>query len=283
MISLRRILHEPLLHFLLLGGLVFGAFALISDAEPDTGDVKSVRITGSQAGQIVDSFRDTWRRPPTRDELDNMLEALVREDILVQEAMAISMDVDDTVIRRRLAQKMEFLISSSAGAQMPSEDDLQAFFQERAENYASAPSIAFEQVFLGAGPDPDSVSGALDALVAGRAPEEIGRATLLPQQFGPAARNPVDGVYGSGFFERVMAVEPGDWAGPVASGFGVHLVRVTDRDPGAVPDFDDVREEVEADWRKIETDRLSERIMQELRADYEVILPDAETLQALTQ
>lgn len=279
----RRILQEPLLHFLLLGALVFIVFAVTSEPEPEGETGKVVRITDAQVAQIADMFEETWRRRPTRDELDNMLAAQVREDVLVQEAAALSLDVDDAVIRRRLAQKMEFLITSSAGAQIPSEDALRAFFDERAEDYASAPAVAFEQVFLGADATQEQVSSTLDALKGGRTPGTVGRPTLLPAAVSLSARNPVDGTFGSGFFDAVMALEAGEWVGPVTSGFGVHVVRLSNRNPGAIPEFDEVRSEVEADWRRVESDRISEEIVEELRAGYDVVLPDPDALQALTE
>lgn len=278
---LKRLLREPLLHFLLLGAAVFALFEWTAPPAAPGADDKRIEVSEAQMRQLADRFRTTWRRPPTTAELENILNAYLREEILVREARALSMDSGDAVIRQRLAQKMTFLMESAAGAQDPDEATLQAFFEANIDRYRAPSRISFEQVFLGEAPTAEEVQTALTALSGGADPGSLGRATLLPPALSGATEREVNSTFGSRFLAALDRAEPGAWTAPVTSGYGVHAVRVVSRDPGARPDLQELRDRVVTDWRTEQAVTLSNELYDRMRSKYQIVKPDAETMQGL--
>ena len=241
---LARLVREPLLHFLLIGGVVFGAFAYLNPSTPANSDDSRIEITLQDLQQMVAQFKVTWRRPPTEAELDTLIESKLREHVLVREAEALSMDRGDPVIRQRLSQKMSFLINSAAGAATPSEDDLRTYYEENQEAFATPPKRAFRQVYAGPNVDEQTFQDVLAALKAGADPFTLGSRSLLPVELGLSDENQVDSRFGRGMFDALLQIAPGQWIGPVQSGFGMHAVFVTEEQEESVPPLDTVRAEV---------------------------------------
>lgn len=280
---LSRAIREPVLHFLVLGALLFGVFALVSDSEDTASAQDVVSVRPAEVAQLVSQFRQTWRRAPNSDELAGLIEGYVREEVLVREALSLSMDVDDPVIRRRLAQKMEFLITSSAAALVPSDEELQAQYEANIEAYSTGMQIAFEQVYLGSSPTSDEVTDTIAALASGDAPETLGQRTLLPPGMDLTGRQAIENTFGRGFFAAVSDIARGEWSGPVQSGYGTHLVRVTDRIAATQQPLDAVRAQVEADWRSAATEDLRASVFEELEARYQITTPSPDELDGLLQ
>jgi hypothetical protein len=267
---------------MLIGGAIFVFYSLAADPVPDD-PPDEVVVTTERASQIADRFRGVWMRPPEPTELGALIEEYVREEILVREALDLSMDRDDAVIRQRLAQKMQFLLESAAGSAVPTDQDLQAHFDENAADYESGARIAFEQVFLGEAPPDAGIEAALASLRAGADPQSAGRRTLLPGAMPMTGGRPVDATFGTGFVARLKELETGVWSGPVASGYGQHLVRVTERVPGGMPDLADVREQVEADWRRQRTAELVAAQYARMAEGYAIVRPDETELSGIVR
>jgi parvulin-like peptidyl-prolyl isomerase len=195
----------------------------------------------------------------------------VREEVYYREALALGLDRDDTVIRRRLRQKMEFLTEGAASAAPPEEAELRAHYNRYRERFARPARITFRQVLFASAED---AAAALAALAQGGDPEALGRPTLLPPAMEAAGEAAVDGTFGPGFFARLAAVAQGAWQGPVASAYGPHLVFVADAQAAATPPFEDVRALVEEDWRRETAEALREAGYRTLRARYRVVLPE---------
>ncbi|MEM1429131.1 MAG: peptidylprolyl isomerase [Pseudomonadota bacterium] len=267
------LLKQPLLHFLLIGAAFFGLFAVIDDS-PDLPDRPQIVVSEQDALWLAGQFQATWRRPPTPDELSGLVEEYVREEIYVREALALGLDQGDTIVRRRLRQKMEFLSEAGAEAATPDEAALRAHFDENADQFRAAPRVAFLQILLP--PErPEAADEVRASLAAGADPEALGQRTLLPHAIPPSTRSAVDGTFGTGFFDAVALLSPGEWAGPVTSGYGAHLVRLDAAEPGALPPFEEVRDRVELDWRADMADRLRTERFDTLSAQYDVVRPDA--------
>lgn len=262
------IMREPLVHFLLIGLLVFVAYDRLTISPPDSGSGNQIEITLDDVTKMVMQFETTWRRPPTATELDVLIEARIRESILVEEARALSMDQGDAIINQRLSQKMTFLLDSAARANAPSDEDLQAYFEENKDTYKTRPLISFESVYLGDAPEEADVRAVLDALSGGADPASLGTRTMLPARLPLSPPAAIDGIFGRGFFEAVTGVETGRRTAPVRSGFGVHAVRVIDRSPGAVPDLDAVMDQVSADYTRAAAAEVSQALYAELRERY---------------
>lgn len=265
-----RFLREPLLHFLLIGLAVFALHRAVAPPQSARAE-RVVEVTQAQADRLAAQFEAVWRRPPDAAELASLVDAYVREEIYYREALALGLDRDDTVIRRRLQQKMEFL--SDAGAETLTADDaqLQAYFGAHVDRYTPPARITFRQILL----DGEEAAAILAQLSAGADPQAFGRGTLLPAMMQEAPPTAVDGSFGQGFFAVLAELQPGAWTGPVDSTFGQHVVQVIAFAPAAAPRFETLRSLVEEDWRHEAGEALREARYQALREGYEIVTPPA--------
>jgi hypothetical protein len=270
---LRALVRDPLLHFFLIGGALFGVFALVDDAPPPVAS-NALVVTEDDARGLAAAFEATWRRPPTVEELDYMIGERVREEVYVREAVALGLDRDDEVIRRRLQTKMEFLTESGAEAVAPDDATLGAHLAAQAARFSQPALVAFEQVLLADGVPDDGADAVAVRLDAGDDPADAVRPTLLPPEITLSPPQVVDGIFGAGFFDALASLPEGRWAGPVQSSHGRHLVRVAERREARTPPLSDVREQVERDWRATLAADLREARFAALLARYEVVRPD---------
>ncbi len=267
---LLRVLREPLLHFLAIGGLIFVLFAAMSEPGPEPAD--TIVVGPERIERLARGFQAVWRRPPTDDELRAIIDDFVREEIYYRVALALGLDRNDTIVRRRLRQKMEFLTDSGTNLLEPTAGELEAYLAANEQTFRLGPRLAFEQIYLGETPDPESITRSLSALrsdpVTG--PSTLGQRTLLPAQLGLSPPNAIDGVFGKGFFELLAELPPGVWAGPVASAYGVHLVRILDSLPARTPPLEEIRDNVLRDWKAAKARELRELHYARLREHYVV-------------
>jgi len=262
-------LREPLLHFLLLGVLLFVLFEWIGG---DTGPMSN-RITVSQAQvrQLATAFTKTWQRPPTEAELKGLVDDYVREEIAYREAVAMGLDRDDTIIRRRMRQKIEFLVEDAASATPPAETELQAYLDAHAETFRLEPRVAFRHVYVdpSRGGDAAARAQALLSQLRNAGPEaaldDLGDSIMLEPEVPLVRQDEVARSFGSEFAAQVVTLPTGVWQGPVQSGYGLHLVMVREAVPGRAVTLDEVR-------RDVERDLLSERRRDQLAAMYEELL-----------
>ncbi len=271
-----RLLREPLLHFLTIGGLIFLLFGGLAGPRP--GPTDTIVVGPERIEQLARGFQSVWRRPPSDDELRAMIDEFVREEIYYREALALGLDRNDTVVRRRLRQKMEFLTDSAADLLAPAAGELEAYFAGNGPTYENGPRLAFEQVYLGENPVPDSVTLTLSALQSDTAAPSaaLGKRTLLPARFDLSLPGAIDGVFGQGFFERLADLPPKTWNGPVDSAYGVHLVRILESRPARTPPLEEVRDAVLRDWKATRAKEIREAHYAQLRARYVVEIRGAE-------
>jgi hypothetical protein len=274
---LKRLLPEPLVHFGGLALLIFAAYAVISPSATEPVETEIV-VTAPKAAQIAAVFERTWQRPPSDEELAALIDDYVEEEILVREALTLGLDQDDTVIRRRLRQKMEFLSNAETDALVPSDADLTAFLDSHRDRYSVEPRLSFEQVFLSPALRSDTLTGDATALLAvlsdasGTDPATLGDASLLPASIDRASLTEIGHLFGPEFAAELDALVPGVWSGPLASAYGAHLVRLTSREVGRTPTLDEVRNEVARDWtmeRKAEVDAQRKALR---RSQYQVTI-----------
>lgn len=271
---IRTILREPLVHFLVLGGALFVGFAWLSPEQPET--PQQIRVTQQDVQGLVQSFETAWRRPPTDDERMGLIEAHIRQEVLVREAEALGLDRNDAVIRQRLQQKMEFLLSASANALIPEEAELDDFLRANADRYRLPGEVAFTQVYLGQTAELGAVDAALAALAGGAGPETLGQTTLLPTTLPLTSVQAIDATFGPGVGAALSDVPLDQWVGPLVSGYGVHLVRVSERTAPVLPELAEIRDQVEAGWREAKADEMAEDLYQDLRAGFEISVEGAE-------
>jgi hypothetical protein len=223
-------LTEPLLHFLLLGFAIFGAYRLLG---PDEQPPSSIVVTAGIINGQIESFSRTWLRPPTPQEVEELIREYVREEVYYREGMALGLDRDDTVIRRRLKQKLEFVAEAQGIASEPTDDDLRAYLEQRRDAYRTDARLSFVHVFLNVERRGDVVAQDAARLLAGLRssdeaidPAALGDPTMLERQFEDVPLRDVAAQFGDGFADRVAQLPAGQWQGPIESAYGVHLVLV---------------------------------------------------------
>lgn len=268
---MKRVLREPLLHFLLIGVALFVIYGLVDDGMSGGTDNKVVVSTG-RIEQLANIFTKTWQRPPTANELKGIVDDFVLEEIYYRQAVAMGIDRDDTVIRRRLRQKFEFLTDDMAAASTPSDEELATYLAANAGDFLRDSTYTFRQIYLDPG-QPDVERTASEQLADLRAGNTVhGGAGLLPTSFEAAAARAVDGSFGRGFSQSLDALPVGEWVGPIESGLGLHLIRLETRIAGSLPVLEDIRPIVEREWanqKRLDTRQL---INEQLLQDYDVVI-----------
>lgn len=269
-----RFVKDPLIHFLLAGGLLFALFYLRggtgSESRPQ------VVITAAQIEELGRTAGLLRGRELTREELVAVVEPAIREEILYREALALGLDVNDDEVRRRLVEKMQYLSEDLADPEPATEAELEAFFQASPERFRIPEIVSFDQIFFSPRERGDAieadVAAALAALRAGSDPEDFGDRTPLQARFGDAPRDRVEVLLGTRLTEALFMLSLGEWSGPYESDFGLHLVRVIDRSAARLPTFEEVRElalQVYAQQRRSEANA---RAYDEMRARYDVVV-----------
>jgi parvulin-like peptidyl-prolyl cis-trans isomerase-like protein len=282
-----RVLREPLVHFLLLGALLF-LFSRWKSGPSDSGRIVVTRV---RIEQLATAFSRSWQRPPTERELAGLVEDYVKEEVYVREAIATGLDRDDTIIRRRLRQKLEFLTEDALEGAAPSDEDLRGYLKAHADSFRVEPRVAFRQVFLdrnrrGAAAQ-EQARALLVRLSSARPGADIsalGDSRMLPSVVELTPQSDVARVFGQEFAAQVTSLAPGSWAGPIASGYGLHLVEVTERVEGRLPELAEVRDAVARDWQGQRRKERKDSLFRSLLARYTVVVepPAAGTRQAAT-
>ena len=273
-----RVLKEPLLHFLVLAAGLFVLSRSFSETpsaeEPDTMVVSEQRINS-----LILIFRRTWQRPPTQQELDGFVEDYIKEEVFYREALAMGLDQNDTLIRRRLRQKLEFLAEDMADAVEPTDQQLQQYLDEHPDTFRVERRATFSHVFLSQERRGDSLSvDAAQLLAKLRStdgsvdPVELGDPSLLPHDYKNLREGEIPNLFGREFGAKLFATEPGAWSGPIESAYGLHLVLLHDKTEGRVPKLDEVREAVRRDWYAARRAASKEEFFQALRQKYKVVV-----------
>jgi hypothetical protein len=272
------LLREPLTQFLLLGAALFAAFAVAGDRTRD----ESVVVASGRIEQLAAGFARTWQRPPTAGELERLIDDFVREEIHCREARAMGLDRDDTVVRRRLRQRMELLLEGAARVSPPSDEELRAYLLEHLDAFRIDPRFAIRQVFLSRdrrgdaiGPDARALLARLTAAGPDAEVASLGDPLMLPQELELTPRREVARLFGDGFAGRLSQLEPGRWTGPVESGYGLHLVLVRERVEARLPDLAEVRNAVARERLAARSKAAVEAAYRELRARYSIVVEQA--------
>jgi len=274
-----KILREPLLHFLLIGAAFFLLYGAFSDpVSEETG--KTIVVSAAEIEWMQTSWEKRWTRPPTAKELDGLIQQYIKETVLYREALALGLDKDDQIIRRRLGQKMEFIVKDLVALAPPTDEQLLAYFEAHQDRYQEPPRYTFTQVFF----DPDKRGDATleDAeaikaqlIAEGDAiedPAALGDRFMLANYYAEKDRREIHKLFGAGFAESLTALYPGQWHGPVLSGYGTHLVLVSHVTVPPPPVFAEVRDQVEQEWTEEKGEDLKERFYANLREQYEVMI-----------
>jgi len=240
-----KLSSDPLIHFLVIGGVLFAVLSSIGRSPEDPEE--RILITADQIAELERSASLLQGRAPTDDELERLVEQVIRDEVYYRRALALELDVDDDEVRRRLIEKMGYLTENIADPE-PEEGELEAWFEASAERFRIPALVGFEQVFFSPRMRGDTVEddalAALEALRAGADAADFGDSTPLDDQFEDADSDRVRILFGDALTDAVFTDEPGIWLGPFESDFGLHLVRITSRSAPRDPSYAEVEARV---------------------------------------
>lgn len=280
-----KLAREPLVHFLLLGFAMFAAYSLMPKGS--SGEGGKIVITQGQLASMWEGFTLTRQREPTRQEWEGLIRERVREEVYYREALALGLDKDDTIIRRRLQQKMEFVTDDVAAQAQPLDGELMGYLQAHPDSFRTAKRFTFRQVFLNPEKHGKSLARDTTQLLAqlNRSGSKtdisaLGDSIMLDRQFDALPAGEVARLFGDQFAKTLGGLPLGQWQGPVESAYGVHLVFVSERKEGRAPELADVRDAVRREWEEARRLQAKEKSYREMLSHYTVTVENPEPVKA---
>src|SRR6188508_2835770 len=268
---IQKLLGEPMLHFMLIGIALFGAYRWVS---PGDSGGRRIVITQGVIDDLVTQHVAARGREPSSTELNHLIQSYVHDEILYREGVRLGLERDDIVVKRRVRQKIEMIAEEDASTRAPTDADLSAYLVANPARFVQPAILTFEQVFIGesrSGPGVVQVAAvAREALRKGGDPDELGKPTLLPHRM---TRTPADLVardFGPAFVGALEQVPIGERVGPIDSSFGAHYVRVSARTPAAAPQLAAVRDQVAREWENDRRQRARNDAYTKMRGEYQV-------------
>jgi hypothetical protein len=255
---MRKLLREPLLHFLLIGVALFALYGWLNDGL--SASQNEIVVSGGQMRGLEAQFERVWQRPPSRDELQGLVDNWVREEILYREGLVMGLERGDPVVRRRIAQKVEFILDGAIPA-TPTETELQQWLDSHPEKYSVESRYSLRQKFF----DPARHGKHIAQAIA----RGVGDPGMLPATM-TASASEVARVFGHEFEIALRTLPLGGWQGPVSSGFGVHMVELQARDAGHQASLDEVRDAVTRDLMYARAEEANAAFYERVKATYKV-------------
>ncbi len=279
--KMRNWSKEPLIHFFVLGLVVFGLHGVLEQKPERADDPYLVEVSSAELEWLRTMWNKRMGREPTVEDLRGQVNQVIRERILEREAVEMGLDKDDVVVRRRLARKMEFLFKDLSSLSQPTDEELRQYLDENGSRYETPVRVTFTQAFFDS--DKRGAEGAdraVKAFLESSGAEDVnpsvapglGDASMLPPHCGECDAREIRGRFGEGFFDTVKTLQPGSWHGPVKSGYGLHAVYVQERSEARLPAFDEIRARIEVDWISQRQRMNTQKAYQELRSQYRVLV-----------
>lgn len=269
---MKKLLKEPLLHFMLLGVLIFALYGIVNK-ENDSESV--IMIDDYDMDNIIASWEMQWKRLPTDEELKSLVDQNIRQEIFYQEALKMNLDHNDEIIKRRLAQKMQFLSNDLATLNEPSDEELKKFYDANFEDYLTPAEYSFYQIILSPDyrKDPKKDAEQILSEFANGSFEEMktkGDPLPFPYFFENTDVDEINRQLGMKFSNALKTTKTKIWTGPILSGFGYHLVYLVDKTGPQIPDFNTVKENLLRDLEYENQKNLNNQIFKELKKNYEI-------------
>ena len=262
-----------------LGAVMFATYSLLNPVD-DVAGSNQIRITAGDIARFEKTFLKLWQRPPTRQELQGLIDAHIKEEVLYREALAMGLDKDDAIVRRRLAQKTEFIIADVTLPGEINDSVLMDFYRYNASRYSRSAVLSFRQIYF----NPDQrgertlgeASAALQTLQDTKATSdagfELGDRFMLRARYQKQSSDDIARDFGREFADTLETLEPGVWHGPVSSGYGMHLVFIEDRESSDTYPFNEVRDRVRDDYLFDLRRKQNEAVVAKLKSRYEIIV-----------
>lgn len=279
-ISIKRLLREPLLHFMVIGTFLFVAYwYLESDSQAES--ATEITLSLEELAQLNMLHESQWRRPPTPEEFSALVEDKIRQEVLYREALTLGLDKNDEIVKRRMAQKMQFIAEDVAAAEEPTTEELRAWYAENSDRFLMAKRVSFRHLYFS--PDSRGEQAYDDAVRAlakldGQPVDSELAATLADRflyqdYYADQGSVGLAKEFGPQFAMAVGELEPGSWQGPIESGYGWHLVYVDSVVPGRVPAFEEIERDIKTAWLGIQKEVAWRKAYEEMRAKYTLRLP----------
>ena len=282
---LRRLRGEPLVHFFVVGALVFGAYWAFNE-EPETVNEKKIEFSANEIRQMAIGWVAQGRPLPTQEQMQSLIDQRVAEEVLFREGLALGLDRNDEIIKRRVSQKMDFLAADIAAMQEPDRAELTEWYSRHSEQFAIPPRISFRHLYFS--PDKRGIAARSDAaaafkLIDGKTADSqeidaLADPFMLRSYYSNSTPDLILKEFGPGFSSELFKLEPGAWHGPVQSGFGWHLVWIDTLEPGRIPGFDEVQADVKVAWTDARYAEIKRAALEEMSANYTVVVPPLETI-----
>lgn len=282
-VGFKHITKEPLTGFFLLGAVVFGLHAVLDEGVQQVQeDHTVVDITSDDIEWLRSNWNKRMRREPTAAEQQRMVESLIREEILCREATSMGLDQGDSVLRRRLAQKMEFLFKDLAEIAPPTEGELASYLADHSEHYLVPAKVSFTHVYF----NPDArgervlqdVRSTLQKLKSDQSPpsdvSSLGDPFLSQSHYQDMSADDIRWTFGSAFEESLLSLQAGGWSGLLESGYGLHLVFIHERTEPRRPLLAEVRQRVETDFLADRRSKMNNQAYAKIRSQYKILVED---------
>ena len=269
-----KLSKEPLLHFFLIGAVFFGVYSWMNRGVQNEAKALEVRISEGEVKWLKETWAKQWQREPTRDEFRGLVAEFLKEELLAREAREMGLDQNDIYIRRRLAQKVEFLVQDTSRLIEPTEDDLRKLYDTHLDMFRDEALVSFTQIYFSAG-HLDNIAAVHARLDANADPKELGDRLMLESGYNGTTRQTVSALFGDDFAAAVFTLRPGAWHGPIKSGYGLHLVRLSQKTPSRQLKFAEVRAKVTEQWREQRHRETNEKYFAGLLKKYDIVMDES--------
>lgn len=270
---------EPLVHFLVIGALIFVVFSVFINEET-TKDGNKIIVSAGDIERLTANWSKKWNRSPTETELKGLVDSYIKEEVYYREALALGLDQDDTILRRRMMQKMEFLTNDLADLSNPDETTLNEYFLANQEKYELPARISFTHIYFSLDKHGNRIFDVAGKVLADIrasatplpvAPEK-GDSFMLQYDFTLETPFEVARLFGQDFAEQLFQLETDSWQGPVESGYGLHLVRINEKVEARMPELASAIDKVRTDYMFEQRRKTNKEIYERFRERYEIVV-----------
>ncbi len=270
-------LKEPLFHFLVIGAGLFLLYGVTVN-EPEDEETR-IEINTVRADRMVTLWEKRWNRPPTQEEFNGLIEQYINEEVLYREALAMRLDSDDPVVRRRMAQKVRFISNDIISIDTPSDTVLQAYLDTHASKYQLAGEVTFQHIYFNPAKHDETMKEEAKALLAKLSKENNGIDTqstgdgfLHGTTFSEMKVFEINRLFGKDFAQKLFEQPIGKWVGPLVSGYGLHLIRIDSRTPSKTATLEIAKQSILEDWTADERKKVNDAFISNLRKQYDVVI-----------
>ncbi len=271
----KRIVQEPLIHFALAGFLIFQYYSFNqNEVVSDVNDAMSIDVSKTQIAQLTNQFSRINLRAPVEKEINGLIENYIHEEVMYREALTLGLDKNDTQVRKRLKLKIEYLLEDISVVEI-TDTMLDEFLQDNTEKYRTDAILSFQQIFINPTKHKDLERQARKILVQskqGKNVESLGDSTLLSKVYQNITESQLNVNFGREFTQQLLKNSGNDWAGPIYSEYGLHIIKINSHIPSRVPMLEEIRFKLDRDLSAQLKKQNKEKLYQSLREKYDITI-----------